>query len=76
MEILDHLREIGTTVIVSTHDLNLASKKFEQVILLNRRLIAIGPPAQVMRKEIVREAFGGGAFDLGDMLVVDQCCPE
>jgi ABC-type Mn2+/Zn2+ transport system ATPase subunit len=74
--ILDHLRTMSVTTLVSTHDLNLAASKFDLVILLNRRLIAVGPPKQVLRKEIVRQAFGKGALDLGDLMVVDECCPE
>jgi manganese/iron transport system ATP-binding protein len=76
IEILDHLRKLSVTTLVSTHDLNLASTKFDLVIMLNRRLIAIGPPSQVMHKETVRQAFGKGALDLGDLMVVDECCPE
>ncbi len=76
IEILDHLRQMCVTTLVSTHDLNLASTKFDLVILLNHRLIAVGPPAQVMRKEVIRQAFGKGALDLGDLMVVDECCPE
>ncbi|MGB7537757.1 MAG: metal ABC transporter ATP-binding protein [Anaerolineales bacterium] len=75
-EILDHLRQSCVTTLVATHDLNLAASKFDLVILLNHRLIAIGPPSEVMRKDIVREAFGSRALDLGDVMVADQCCPE
>lgn len=75
-EILDRLQKMCVTTFVATHDLNLASTRFDLVILLNRRLIAIGPPAQVMRKEIIRQAFGSSALDFDNLMVVDQCCPE
>jgi manganese/iron transport system ATP-binding protein len=75
-EILDHLRTICVTTLVATHDLNLAARRFDFVILLNHKLIAAGPPDQVMRKDIIRQAFGSSALDLGDLFVVDQCCPE
>jgi manganese/iron transport system ATP-binding protein len=75
-EILDHLRDMCVTTLVSTHDLNLAATRFDFVLLLNRRLVAAGPPNQVMRKDIIRQAFGSSALDLGDLVVVDQCCPE
>jgi ABC-type Mn/Zn transport systems, ATPase component len=75
-DILDDLRSQCVTTMVATHDLNLALKKFDLVLLLNRRLIAIGPPAEVMRRETIRQAFGSQALDLGEMIVVDQCCPE
>jgi manganese/iron transport system ATP-binding protein len=75
-EILNELQKQSVTTIVATHDLNLAMTKFDLVILLNRRLIAIGPPTEVMRREIIRQAYGSQALDLGEMIVVDQCCPE
>jgi manganese/iron transport system ATP-binding protein len=74
-DILDDLRNKCVTTIVATHDLNLAMKKFDLVILLNHRLIAIGPPSEVMRRETIRQAYGSQALDLGEMIVVDECCP-
>jgi ABC-type Mn2+/Zn2+ transport system ATPase subunit len=75
-EILDSLQKQSVTTIVATHDLNLAMTKFDQVILLNHRLIAIGPPAQVLRRDPIRQAFGNQALDLDQLIVVDECCPE
>ena len=75
-EILDHLRTMCVTTLVATHDLNLAANRFDHVILLNHKLIAAGPPDQVMRKDVIRQAFGSSALDFGDLVVVDQCCPE
>jgi ABC-type Mn2+/Zn2+ transport system ATPase subunit len=72
--VLDSLREAHVTTLVSTHDLRLASERFQLVALLNRRLIAFGPPAEVFRQENVAAAFGGGAIFLENMVVVDQCC--
>lgn len=73
--VLDELRAEGLTVMVSTHDLSLAMQRFELVLLLNRELLAYGPPAAVFTPEHVRGAFGGQALMLGGMVVVDQCCP-
>jgi manganese/iron transport system ATP-binding protein len=75
LRVLDELRAEGLTVMVSTHDLSLAMQRFELVLLLNRRLLAYGPPAAVFTPEHVRGAFGGQALMLGGMVVVDQCCP-
>jgi ABC-type Mn2+/Zn2+ transport system ATPase subunit len=74
LRLLDELREEGLTVLVSTHDLSLAMQRFELVLLLNRELVAYGPPAAVFTPEHVRQAFGGQALMLGGMVVVDQCC--
>jgi ABC-type Mn2+/Zn2+ transport system ATPase subunit len=76
LRLLDDLREDGLTVLVSTHDLSLAMQRFEFVLLLNRRLVAYGPPPAVFTPEHVRQAFGGQALMLGGMVVVDQCCPH
>jgi len=75
LQLLDQLREEGVTVMVSTHDLNLASARFQQVLLLNRRVIAYGTPAEVLTPRHVAEAFGGQVLFLEGAIVVDQCCP-
>ena len=75
LRVLEELRDEGLTVMVSTHDLSLAMQRFELVLLLNRGLLAYGPPAAVFTPEHVRGAFGGQALMLGGMVVVDQCCP-
>jgi ABC-type Mn2+/Zn2+ transport system ATPase subunit len=76
LALLDQLQAQGVTVMVSTHDLNLAAARFEQVVLLKRRLIASGTPAQVFTQQAITEAFGGQALFLGDnVVVVDRCCP-
>jgi ABC-type Mn2+/Zn2+ transport system ATPase subunit len=74
LALLDQLQAQAVTVMVSTHDLNLAAARFEKIALLNRRLIAYGPAAQVFTTEAVTEAFGGQALFLKDLVVVDQCC--
>lgn len=75
LALLDRLRGQGVTLIVSTHDLNLAAARFEQVLLLNRRVVAFGPPEQVLTTENLLRAFGAQAVFSGGNLVVDECCP-
>ena len=65
----------GVTVLVSTHDLNLAAKHFDQVVLLNRRLIACGALDGLHAGEHPVEAFGGQVLYVDGAAVVDQCCP-
>ncbi len=47
LHLLDDLSAAQVTVMVSTHDLSLASQRFDLVLLINRQLIAYGPPEQV-----------------------------
>ena len=49
LNLLDELHGLGLTLLVSTHDLNLAAERFDQILLLNRRLIAFGSPAQASK---------------------------
>lgn len=49
-------------VIVAMHDLNMASRWCDQLILLGPcGLVASGPPAQVLRPELLQSAFGSPA---------------
>ncbi len=75
LALLARLRERSITVLVSTHDMQTAARRFELVALLNRRLIAFGSPATVFTPEHLTEAFGGQALFLDGMVVIDQCCP-
>jgi ABC-type Mn2+/Zn2+ transport system ATPase subunit len=80
LEILDRLRNRGVTVMVSTHDLNLAVERFDRLALLNRRLIAYGPARQVITPATLAAAYGGQALWRGEdyALVLGDigCCGE
>ena len=60
MDLLVDLNERdGTTVLAVLHDLNLASHFFPRLILLDRgRIVADGPPAEVLTAERIRDVFG------------------
>lgn len=80
LEIVEDLRKQAVTVLVSTHDLNLAVERFDRLALLNRRLIAYGEPREIIRPETLAAAFGGQALWRGDdyaMVLGDiDCCGE
>ncbi|HVO43450.1 MAG TPA: metal ABC transporter ATP-binding protein [Aggregatilineales bacterium] len=59
MSILDDLRSDGVTIILATHDLNLAASHFDRLLILNTRVFAYGPPDEVFKPEILAPAFGG-----------------
>lgn len=57
--ILEMYREdSGATILMVTHDWEVAQHHADAVLLLNRRTIAFGPPAEAMREEHMRRAFG------------------
>jgi ABC-type Mn2+/Zn2+ transport system ATPase subunit len=78
-EILDQLREQHVTVLISTHDLQSATTRFNRLLLLNRRLVADGPAASVLTAERLAAAYGGRltVWQNGQPLTVttDDCCP-
>ena len=75
LDLLSELRARAVTVLVSTHDLDLAARRFDQVVLLNGRLISAGLPSEVFTPEHLHEAFGGQMVVVDGMsIVVDQCC--
>jgi manganese/iron transport system ATP-binding protein len=75
LEVLAGLREHAITILVSTHDLDLAADRFDQVVLLSGRLIASGDPGQVFTERNLHAAFGGQMVVVdGRVVVVDQCC--
>jgi ABC-type Mn2+/Zn2+ transport system ATPase subunit len=80
LEILDSLREEGVSVMVATHDLNMAMQRFELVMLLNRSIVAYGPPEEVLEPELLLAAYGGSIHLLDNrsdhFIVSDQCAKD
>jgi manganese/iron transport system ATP-binding protein len=73
--LLDDLRTQQVTVIVSTHDLNMAAQRFDKILLIKRKLIAYGTSQEVFTPATIREAFGSQVLFLDNAIVVDDCCP-
>ena len=48
----------GRSVVVVHHDLATVRSAFDHVVLLNTRVVAEGPPAEALRPEALREAYG------------------
>jgi len=55
--LLEELAAEGKTILVSLHDLSCVAQRFSHVLLLNRRLIAFGPPAEVFTEARLNETF-------------------
>ncbi len=62
LAIVDVLRELqsrGKTVLVIHHDLQSVSQYFDYVMLLNMRVVAFGPTAEVFIPENLQKTYGG-----------------
>lgn len=79
-EILDILRQRKVTVMVALHDLKMAAERFDRVLLLNRKLIGIGPAGVVLSPEYLQEAYGEHLRLVptpnGTLILEDTCCDE
>jgi len=77
-EILEQLKGQGVSVLVATHDLNLAAERFDRVMLLNHRMIAMGTPDQVLTQSNLVQAYGGHLHPVqgesGMLVLTDTCC--
>jgi ABC-type Mn2+/Zn2+ transport system ATPase subunit len=76
-EILASLRPDGVTVLVATHDLNLAAARFDRVMLLNKGIVAFDRGPEVLTAENLLAAYGGHVHRFGEdegMLLADSCC--
>jgi manganese/iron transport system ATP-binding protein len=78
LEGLAMLRRDGVSVVVATHDLSLAAERFQRIVLLNRRIVADGPPQAVLTADHLLEAYGSHTHvlveDSGRVILADTCC--
>ncbi len=69
----------STAVMVALHELGVARKRFFRLLLLNRRVIALGPPSQVLTADHLGQAYGSALQFVrtadGMFAVGDSCCP-
>jgi ABC-type Mn2+/Zn2+ transport system ATPase subunit len=67
IELIAHLHEeLGLTVLLITHDINLIRNRVDRLVLLKTRLFAAGPPAEVLKPEILRQVYGK------DLVITDK----
>ncbi|HIK21855.1 MAG TPA: metal ABC transporter ATP-binding protein [Synechococcus sp. M44_DOE_062] len=57
-QVMRELADAGHIVMVVHHDLGQALARFDEVLLLNRVLIAQGSPQQVLQPQVLRQAYG------------------
>jgi len=50
--------DLGLTVVLITHDINMIRAHVDRLVLLKTRLYAAGPPADVLKPDILREVYG------------------
>jgi ABC-type Mn2+/Zn2+ transport system ATPase subunit len=51
-------RDLGLTVLLITHDINMIRPYVDRLVLLKTRLFAAGPPEDVLKPDILRQVYG------------------
>jgi len=59
VQVLHDLKRAGKTVLVVHHDLQTVSEYFDWVVLLNMRIVALGPTGDVFTNENLHKTYGG-----------------
>lgn len=69
----------GPTLVVAMHELRVARERFPRLLLLNRKVIALGPPSEVVNAQALERAYGRALqivdTEEGAYAVGDSCCP-
>jgi len=71
ISLLKDMADARKTIVVVHHDLESARSYFDWIVLLNMRLVAVGPTAQVFTNETIQQAYGGRLnllSQVGDLL--------
>jgi ABC-type Mn2+/Zn2+ transport system ATPase subunit len=56
---VQHLHgELGLTVLLITHDINMIRSRVDRLVLLKTRLYAAGAPADVLKPDILSQVYG------------------
>ena len=64
IDLLIALRTQGSTMLVSTHDLNSIPRFCDQVVMLNKALVRYGPTKTVFTQDNITRTFGGVLLSL------------
>ena len=60
-EVFERLADHGSTLLIATHDLALARRRFPRVMAVNGRLLGDGPPDSVLSSDVLDRTFGSAA---------------
>ncbi len=68
MDVLEAEALSGRTVVATTHDLACAAHRFQEVALVNRRIVATGPAKDlVLDQRLLAETYGGHVLVMPDL---------
>ena len=59
--IYNELKQEGKTLLISCHEWGDTLDRYDQLLLLNRHLVASGSPRQVLTTENIQKAYGSSS---------------
>ncbi len=74
IELIEHLhQELGLTILLITHDINMIRARVDRLVLLKTRLFAAGPPSDVLKPDLLRQVYGKELVITDhDMIIVED----
>jgi ABC-type Mn2+/Zn2+ transport system ATPase subunit len=78
LHLLDELNAGGLTILLTTHDLNGIATHLPTIVCLNREVIAVGAPFEVLRPDVLERTYGAPMEVLehaGGLMVIDTYRP-
>ncbi len=60
-DVFERLVQQGSTLLIATHDLALARRRFSRCMAVNGRLLGDGPPGTVLSSDVLDRTFGSAA---------------
>jgi len=66
LHLLHSLNHEGIAIVLTTHDLNAVAAHLPSLVCINRRLIAVGTPQEVLTPDVLSQLYGA------DMVVIQQ----
>lgn len=78
LELLGELHAQGTTVLLTTHDLNWVAAGLPRIVCINRYLTADGPPADILTEDVLEQTYGARVRIVrdGDRILVTTNAPH
>lgn len=62
ISLIKKLRDTGKTIVIVHHDLSVVAQHFDEVILLNQKLIAHGSIQEILTPELIEQVYGVSFF--------------
>jgi ABC-type Mn2+/Zn2+ transport system ATPase subunit len=70
MGILDAEARAGKTIVATTHDLGSAAQHFNQIVAVNRTVIAQGDASLILDEDVLLRTYGGHLVFVGDRMAL------